>query len=458
MRKCSNKHFESNNNNLIKVNKINLNIYNSPILKKRTKSLLSKSNDNNNNNEQKAFIYKKSNIESQKSIYQNYNKNTAKIMTLGNSENKYSFPLFYNSPQKNLETINNKSYSSYRKNLRIKKKNHNNPVCQLYYKYDTNKNKKRVYNKTIYTGFFVKKNNENKNNSYLNNKNINNKKNSLNSQKTKLINTSSTSALSFSDSNKNIFNNNKDNSINNNKDNSINNNNNYTSHFSIDNSFERKNYIYKKAAIASFDCYSFDDNQLKERDKFDNKRTCNNKVDIMPLVTFGNDTNETIKISNNNTTSNKYIIKLKKENEFLKNALIRTNEKISLLENKIDYLIENKKNNTFKEKTYAYKKNSIFQKCPVPTPYVQKFTKKDFYPKEKGIIKVKVKLKSKDKIKPVIDRIFRNYERKGDKNKNSNNNFKNIKINNNNKIKPLPPFNYIIKKVEDNLFEIKNGI
>ena len=139
----------------------------------------------------------------------------------------------------------------------------------------------------------------------------------------------------------------------------------------------------------------------------------------------------------------------------MKNALIKTNEKISLLENKIDYLIENKKTNDFKEKTCSYKQNSIFKKCPVPTPYVQKFSKKDFYPKGKGIIKVK--LKSKDKIKPVIDRIFRNYERKGDKNKNSNYHLKNIKIDNN-KIKALPPFNYILKKVEDSLFEIKNGI
>ena len=457
MRKCSNKHFESDNNNIIIVNKMN--IYHSPIVKKRTKSLLSQINNNDNNNEQKAFIYKKSNNENQKSIYQKYKKNINKIMTLGNSENKYSFPIFYNSPQRNLETINNQSliYSSYRKNIRIKKKNHNNPVCQLYYNYDSIKNKKRVYNKTVYNGFFVKKNKENidnNNNSYFNNKNINNKKNLKNSQKTKLINTSSTTALSFSESNKNIFNNIKDNS------NSINiTNNNYTSHFSIDYSFERQNYIYKKATIVSYDCYSFDGNQLKEKDKLKNKKICTNKVDNLPLVTFGNDINETTKTSNNNNTNNKYMIKLKKENELLKNALIKTNEKISLLENKIDYLIENKKNNDYKVKTYAYKKNSIFKKCPVPTPYVQKFTKKDFYPKNKSIIKIKVKLKSKDKIKPVMDRIFRNYERNVDKNKKLNNNMKNIKINyNNNKIKESSPSNYIIRKVEDNIFEIKNGI
>ena len=158
----------------------------------------------------------------------------------------------------------------------------------------------------------------------------------------------------------------------------------------------------------------------------------------MPLVTFGNDIIDNTKIiskqnnqfkkNNNNSTNDQYILQLKKENELLKDALIKTNERIKLLEDKIDNKI---KNIHIKEKLYDYANNSnnlnksIIKKRPISTPYIQKLLKKDILQKEKKIIKIKVN--SKEDIKSVVHRIFRNNERKGKKKNNSNNNLKNKK-------------------------------
>ena len=118
------------------------------------------------------------------------------------------------------------------------------------------------------------------------------------------------------------------------------------------------------------------------------------------------------KISNNNLLkekeeiineiNNNYKI-LKKENEILKNELIKTNKKLNLLEKKIENIIEGKifKSNSKtivangKLRLPAYKKNNIIKRCPLPTPYVQKFNKNDFFSIKKKDIKVTLKTKNK---------------------------------------------------------------
>jgi hypothetical protein len=130
--------------------------------------------------------------------------------------------------------------------------------------------------------------------------------------------------------------------------------------------------------------------------------------------------------------------------------LIKTNQKIGILENKIGTLINERINKTntnviIKTKSFTYrKKNGINAKCPIPTPYVQKYSQRDIIPKENNI---KVSLKQKDKIKPIIDRILRNCNTNARKNKcYFNNNCKQKEINkNNDKSYLLSSPNYIIK-------------
>ena len=138
---------------------------------------------------------------------------------------------------------------------------------------------------------------------------------------------------------------------------------------------------------------------------------------------------------------------MKRENEILKNELIKTNQKISLLENKIGTLISEKinkpnTNGIAKTKSFTYrKKNGITTKCPMPTPYVQKYSQRDIIPKENNI---KVSLMQKDKIKPIIDRIFRNCNSNTRKNKCFfNNNYKQKEINQKN------DKNYILSSPND---------
>ena len=270
--------------------------------------------------------------------------------------------------------------------------------------------------------YFSNRINQNNSYYYFNIKNENIINNNDTNSKLKLVNSSNSTALSFSD-----FNNmNKKNRVL---------NNNYISPFSVNSSFERIpfSYIYKKAVITPFDGYSYDDFQIKANstsNKIINSND-NNNNDIYeantininednPLVTFGNSVNDKnnfmndqfpsqnninknneIKI-NKNKKDNTYIYKLKRENEILKNELIKTNQKISLLENKIGTLISEKinkpnTNGIAKTKSFTYrKKNGINTKCPMPTPYVQKYSQRDIIPKENSI---KVSLKQKDKFK-----------------------------------------------------------
>ena len=400
--------------NMIKVNRADLITYNSPKSNIRKKRLLSENNVNTcRNAESKPFIFKKTTIEKLNSLYKDKN-----LMTIRNNHKNIS--LFFVSPKRNLETINNNksNFSTYRKKIKIKKKYE--PMCQLYYT-STNKS-----NKMPNDGFLTNR----KNNSYFDNIFVNLKKDNIIQNKnpinqTKLINSSSSTALSFSESNKNLYNNFK------NTINSTINNNHHISHFSIDYSLDKKTFVYKKTIISP----NMDKNII------------NNKMENQPLFTFGNNNiseNKTLTVTRNLSLINgsmpksqslknrnsKYIIRLKNENEFLKNQLIKTNEKIFLLESKIENLIEGKIRDAHtKSNLYTYKKNIINNNCPKPTPYVQKFSQTDFFVKEKS---KKITKKSKEKIKPVIDRIFRCFSKREEKNKN-NKNIKSKKIDNTNK-------------------------
>ena len=122
------------------------------------------------------------------------------------------------------------------------------------------------------------------------------------------------------------------------------------------------------------------------------------------------------KSSKGENKNNKYIKIIEKENELLKNELIKTNKKLSLLEKKIENLVERKINKINKsniktiltnsrQRIPTYKKNNIIKKCPVPTPYVQRFSKNDFFLIKKKDIKVTLKLNN---------RLMKNEERKND--------------------------------------------
>ena len=416
---------DSKDMNMIKVNRADIIIYNSPKIITRKKRLLSENNINTcKNAELKSFIFKKSNIEKASSSYINNS-----LKTIKNQHKNIS--LFFVSPKRNIETTNNNQYNftTYRKKINVKKKS--NPVCQLYY---TSNNKN---NKNTNEDFLTNKNKKNNScfdNIYMNIKKETIIKNKNPANKMKLVNSSSSTALSFSESNKNLYNNFRNSTVN-----STINNNNYITHFSIDYSVDKRNFVYKKAIISPVG-----DKILKD-----------SKAESIPLVTFGNNTiqenkillvkrNHSLKISSlpndelNKNRNNKYILRLKNENDFLKNQLIKTNEKICLLENKIENLLDwKRKDHHIKPNIFTYKKNILTNNCPKPTPYVQKYSQKDFFPKEKN---KKITLKSKEKIKPVIERIFRCFSKKENKNKNT----KNKKINNKNK--ENIDSNYILKE------------
>ena len=144
--------------------------------------------------------------------------------------------------------------------------------------------------------------------------------------------------------------------------------------------------------IQKYNCYSFDDDIISKDEQNNNSKNNESRRDC-----YKNHTNK------NQTKTNKYIKIIEQENEILKNELIKTNQKLSLLEKKIENIIEgtifrsNTKNIITNAKLTlpAYKKNNIIKRCPVPTPYVQKFSKNDFFSVEKKGIKISAKLKNK---------------------------------------------------------------
>ena len=461
---------------------------NSPIIK--NKRILSKSNMTiNRNKEMNGFIYRKTKFVKPKSIYlikkKKININN-EIIIDNNNDNKKNKnnPICFISSKNKFEP----NYFNYINRRELNSKKKFDPICQLYY-INNNNIRDNNFNKEEFDNFKeslinmtnsnFKKNNtcfyfniKNKNNTINNINNINtiNDINTINTNtiknknfpiKIKLINNSSSTALSFSEqSNFKLNNNNKSKTI----------NNNVITHFNIDYSFESKPNLFKKAKITPFDCYSFDDKMKEEEEKEKETQNLNNinnnNVEDIPLVTFGNSVKDNYinleKEDNNemniNKNNNKFILKLKRENEFLKHELFKTTEKISLLEDKIGNLIEEKKININNNKTKSFtyrKKNILYEQCPMPTPYVQKFTQKDFFPKKKYI---ELSLKSKEEIKPFMNRIFKS-KKKGEKNniirKNINNSEHYIESSPN----PIIKTKIMIKKNKNKVYqEFKNQI
>ena len=156
-------------------------------------------------------------------------------------------------------------------------------------------------------------------------------------------------------------------------------------------------YTTKNSNTRKYNGYSFDDDNTINDEQ--SKRNCYN-YDIKKDYYKSNCLNN--KKEKDNKT-NKYIKHIEKENEILKNELIKTNKKLNLLEKKIENIIEGKifKSNSKtieangKLRLPAYKKNNIIKRCPLPTPYVQKFNKNDFFSIKKKDIKVTLKTKNK---------------------------------------------------------------
>ena len=156
-------------------------------------------------------------------------------------------------------------------------------------------------------------------------------------------------------------------------------------------------YTTKNSNVRKYNCYSFDDD-ITINDEQSKRIYYNN--DIKKESSIPHYLNN--KKEKDNKT-NKYIKHIEKENEILKNELIKTNKKLNLLEKKIENIIEGKifRSNTktiiadAKVRLPAYKKNNIIKKCPIPTPYVQKFNKNDFFSIKKKDIKVTLKIKNK---------------------------------------------------------------
>ena len=228
-------------------------------------------------------------------------------------------------------------------------------------------------------------------------KNFKNYSNHKNSKKKKRLPRKCQLYLSRNKSNKNISNKNIKNTFNNNMRYSKNitkGTSNNSTGISIGNDSNKKNFHNN---IQRYNCYSYDD-EMTIKDEHNSE--CYYSKDI-------NEDNSLLYINNkrrnDNNKKNKYINMIEKENELLKNELMKTNKKLNLLEKKIENIIEG---NIFKSNTQSiltnarsrittYKKNYLIKKCPVPTPYVQKFSKNDFFSTKHKDIKVTLKLNNR---------------------------------------------------------------
>ena len=436
--KDKNKIINFQNKKLITVHRIHSSstTLNSHIVK--SKRISSESNINSSRNkDMNGFIYRKTKFVKPKSVYLIKNKkldinNEIIIDNNINNLRNENIPIFFIPSNNNYET-NNFNYINKRE---LKTKKTFDRKYQLYYMNNDIRNNN--FNKNEFNNFkesLLNKNNKkfkkNKTCFYFNIKNKNNNINNINTInsineintntfntenypiKIKLMNDLSSTALSFNEYNFNLNNNYENKTI----------NNNCITHYINDYSFESKSYKYKKPIITPSDYYSFDD-KMKEKEKQNSNNLNNNFFEDIPLETFGSSVNYNNNINikkeennyvNINKNNNKYIIKLKRENEFLKQELFKTTEKISLLENKIGNLIEEKKldKNNKKTKSFTYrKKNILYGKCPISTSYFQKLTQKDNFSKENNI---EISLISKEKIKPNMYRIIKN-KKKGEKN------------------------------------------
>ena len=149
MLKQSNKYLNSEYNSIIKnnqakkiitVNKINHGTYNSPKLNTIDRRLSSENYINTfstfsifNDRKRKSFVKTKSVHQSKDNKKIDINK----MMTLENNSINDSISLYFASPQRNLETINNTSsfnYTNSKKRLKVRRKCE--PICQIYYKHN----------------------------------------------------------------------------------------------------------------------------------------------------------------------------------------------------------------------------------------------------------------------------------------------------------------------------------
>ena len=250
-----------------------------------------------------------------------------------------------------------------------------------------------------YTHYDLKRNNIN-NKTYSNKKNSKNKNNMKN--KCKLYLSRNNQNLANKKTNKRYTYNN---SIHNNKNkkNGISNN---STGITIGENTNKKS----KNNFSKYNCYSYDD-EMTINNEPNYNYNCN-IYDVNEDNSFWYICDKSSKGENKN---NKYIKIIEKENELLKNELIKTNKKLSLLEKKIENLVERKINKINKsnietiltnsrQRIPTYKKNNIIKKCPVPTPYVQRFSKNDFFLIKKKDIKVTLKFNNR----------LKNEERKND--------------------------------------------
>ena len=250
-----------------------------------------------------------------------------------------------------------------------------------------------------YTHYDLKRNNIN-NKTYSNKKNSKNKNNMKN--KCKLYLSRNNQNLTNKKTNKRYTYNN---SIHNNKNKTKGISNNSTG-ITIGENTNKKS----KNNFSKYNCYSYDD-EMTINNESNYNYNCN-IYDVNEDNSFWYICDKSSKGENKN---NKYIKIIEKENELLKNELIKTNKKLSLLEKKIENLVERKINKINKsnietiltnsrQRIPTYKKNNIIKKCPVPTPYVQRFSKNDFFLIKKKDIKVTLKFNNR----------LKNEERKND--------------------------------------------
>ena len=296
---------------LIKVHRVNSKIIN-PIsynLNKKTidqciskvkifsESKKNKKFNSNTFSKKKIFQKEKKNIINKKKVIKNHNKSVIikkqdKVNTINASKRNIKNSIKVDC--KNQRKINEKNKQ-------------NSPVCHLYYCTKNIQCENIDYNtiQNTHSGYLAAHNTM--------------------QYKSKKINNSGSTALSFSES-------------------CINNPISGKTEFSVD--------TVISSTTAPFGLYLMDDslnaninNKKIDKNISDTKVTLNKKNDTS-LLTFGNSYNDSAKKSYDSSTK-KYINSLKKENEFLKCQLNKKNEKINILQQKIETLLLNDSENDY---------------------------------------------------------------------------------------------------------------
>ena len=249
----------------------------------------------------KSFSKEKKNIFNKKQTLKNHNnsviiKDQIKINTINTSKKN----------TKNSIKLDFKNQHKIDKKMRP-----NSPVCHLYY-CSKNIQSENIDNNTIknnHSCYFSNKNNNNNNMQY----------------KSKKINSSGSTALSFSESCINAPISGK-------------------AEYSVDTVISSTSTPFE-FSLMNDTLNSNINNKKNDKNISDNKVTLNKKNDIS-LLTFGNSYNDSAKKSYDSSTK-KYIANLKKENESLKYQLNKKNEKINILQDKIETLLLNDTENGF---------------------------------------------------------------------------------------------------------------